>query len=229
MSTRLLLVPGKIHELCDDLESLWFVFLYEGLHFVEQDDLIDMDMENLFDSVRVSPKTGTHTGGMGKRDLYSYGEVLMTETLQFKSQPFTALVGKIYWLFHALNAHYKQLDFRKGIDDSTMDTCQKLKSCAEIKRLLREALDSEEWPESCDKVEDQYPPTKHLTPKEKDTIALSYVNCSLIASGEPSTSGTKRKRDEVGEEESPPPIVNKRQKVQPLWERVRSRFKGFWR
>ena len=227
MSTRLLIAPGKVYQLCDDLESLWFVLLYEGLHYLKHNKPSAIRMQILFDHVDVCPETGTHTGGVGKRDLYTFGEILMTETLQFESKPFTTLIGQVYWLFHALNAYHKKLDLKKKPGSSILDSCEKLESCAEIKRLLTEALGSDEWPETCDKVKDQYPPKNRLTPQEKDTIALSFVNRSLITPGEP--SGTKRKRDERDEVENPPPIANKRQKIQPLWERIRSRFKGFWR
>ena len=227
MSTRLLIAPGKAHQLCDDLESLWFVLLYEGLHYLKHNKPSAIRMQTLFDHVDVCPETGTHTGGLGKQMLYLSGEIVMTETLEFDSEPFTILLGKIYWLFQALNTYYMKRDLKKKPDETIVDICQKLESCAEIKRLLVEALDSHDWPETCDKVEDQYPPKSRLTPQEKNTIALSFVNRSLITPGEP--SGTKRKRDERDEVENPPPIVNKRQKIQPLWERIRSRFRGFWR
>ena len=180
-------------------------------------------MQSLFDHVDVCPETGTHTGGLGKRDLYTFGEILMTETLQFESKPFTTLIGQIYWLFHALSAYHKELDLKKKPGRTLINSRKKLESCAEIKRLLREALDSKEWPEGCDKVKDQYPPRLRMTDKEKDTVALSYVNHSLVTPGEPSASGTKRKRDQADEEENPPAFVSKRPKVQPFWERIRTK------
>jgi hypothetical protein len=219
MSTRLLTRPGSVHELCDDLESLWFVLLYEGLHFVKHNDPFGVQMDFLFDNVSVCRKTGIHTGGAGKRDMYTSGGDLMTETLSFESKPFTTLVGQVYELFQTLNAYYlarrgRANSNKKGPDEPIV---RKPGGCAEIQRLFQEALDTEGWPESCDKVEDQYPPQDRLTPEEKEIVSLSYVNYAVRQPDEP--SGTKRKR----EEEDPPAFENKRIKVDPLWKRLWSK------
>ena len=211
MSTRLLTTPGKVHELCDDLESLWFVLLFEGLHLVK--------MASIFDHVDVSLTTGTHTGGLGKIHLYSRNGVVMTRMLKFDSQPFTTLVRQIYRLFQSLNTYHGAQDNEETPNDSLKERVGKLDSCAEIERLLREALNSEEWPESCDKLGDQYPPTRHLTPKQKDTIALSCVNRSLTPYGEP--SGMKRKRGE--EDDSQVPETKRPKTGLPLWKRIWSK------
>ena len=211
MSTRLLTVPGKVHELCDDLESLWFVFLYEALHFVKHNEPPGIDMHTIFDHINICQKTGAHTGGLGKRDLYSFGQRVVAN-IAFTSQPFTTLIGEMYLLFKTLSKHYeKQDDAMLWQDDIAQDDIEqeytivknvpKLKDCAEIKRLFKKALDSKEWSETCDKVEDQYPPNEHLTPKEKNTVALSHLKHALGRSpysNEP--SGTKRKREEDKDE-----------------------------
>jgi hypothetical protein len=239
MSTRLLTTPGKIHELCDDLESVWFVLLYLDLHFVKHNMPSGINMASIFDHVDVSLTSGTHRGGLGKRDLYASGAALMTRRLRFSSKPMTSLVRHMYRLFRSLHAHYVKEDdeAHPSKDDSEEDASnednsdedfeehnpkesvnrnvEKLRSCEEMKKLLRRALGSERWPKSCDKVEDQYPPNIRPTSKQKETIAFSYVNCSLEP-GEP--SGTKRKR-EVLEEENLPAPETKRPK---LWERIRA-------
>ncbi|KAF9642650.1 hypothetical protein BDM02DRAFT_3124325 [Thelephora ganbajun] len=218
MSTRLLTTPGKVHELCDDLESLWFVLLYEGLHFVNHNKPRGIKMASIFDHVDVSLTTGTHTGGLGKKDLYFSG-VLMTKVLEFDSKPFTTLIRQVFRLFQSLNAYHTTQDNEEKPNDSVIENIRKLNSCTEIERLLADALNSEEWLLSCDKVEDQYPPSRRLTPKQKDTVALSYVNYSLVPPGE--TSGTKRKREE---EDDPQVFEAKRPKVnQPLWKRIWSK------
>ena len=227
MSTRMLTTPGKFHELCDDLESLWFVTLYEGLHYLKHNKPSAIKMQTLFDHVDVCQETGTHVGGLGKQMLYLSGDIVMTRTLKFDSKAFSILIRRIYELFHGLNGYYDALDREKELDGPIMAGYSKLKTCAEMKRLLKEALDSEEWPESCDKVEDQYPPRKRMTHNEKDTIALSYVNRSLVTPEEASASGTKRKRGEDDEEENPPAFVSKRPKVQPFWERIRTKCVKF--
>ena len=221
MATRLLTTPGKAHELHDDLESLWFVILYEALHFIQHNKPPKINMKTLFDQVDLCDATGTHTGGLGKTHLYTNGCIVMTSQLAFGSAPFTTLVRQIYLLFRALNAYYMELDSgvnpEEDPDSRIVKSVRKLDSCAEIERLLREALGSKGWPESCDKVEDQYPPRKLLTAKQKETIALSYLNYPCREPGE--TSGVKRKL----EEEDPPAFENKRIKIEPLWKRAWSK------
>ena len=222
MSTRLLSTPGKVHELCDDLESLWFVLLYQGLHFVQRNKPFRLQMDFLFDHVQECETTGTHTGGLGKETLYVSGDILMTETLKFESEPFTVIIRQIYSLFRALNKYYRAQDRKKKPSGLAMKGLRKLWSCAEVKRLLEEALDSDNWPENCTKVEDQYPHKANSTAMEKNAIASSYVKYFLGSRGEP--SGTKRKR----EEDDPPVLENKRPKVdQPLWKWIWSSCASF--
>ena len=220
MSTRLLSTPGKVHELSDDLESLWFVLLFEGLHFVKHNKPSGIKMANIFDHVDVSLTTGTHTGGLGKQLLY-HNPSLMTKVLEFESKPFTTLTRQIYRLFKSLDAYYVAQDGEETPSDPVKENVRKLESCAEIQRLLKVALDSEEWPASCDKVQDQYPPIRRLTHQQKETVALSYANRSLMPSSAP--SGGKRKR----EEEDDPQVFNeiKRPKIRslPLWNWVWSK------
>ena len=220
MSTRLLSTPGKVHELRDDLESLWFVLLFEGLHFVKHNKPSGIKMASIFDHVDVSLTTGTHTGGLGKHHLYTSSGNLMTKVLEFESKPFTTLTRQIYRLFKSLNAYYMAQDDEAMPSDPVKGNVRKLESCAEIQRLLKVALDSEEWPASCDKVQDQYPPSRRLTSHQKETVALSYANCSLASFGAPSIG--KRKR----EEEDDPQVFNdiKRPKISPpLWKRIWSK------
>jgi len=215
MSTRLLSSPGKPHELCDDLESLWFVLLYESLHFVKHNKPNGIDMRSLFDS---ESKSTTHVGGLGKRDLYSSNGALMTRVLKFDSKPFTNLVRQIYRLFKSLHRYYVTQDDEEEPDGPVSQIVRKLENCGEIERLLKEALDSEEWPVSCDKAKDQYPPVRRLTHQQKETVASSYANRLLVPSGV--SSGVKRGR----EEEGGPPVFNQAKRPKTaLWEWVWSK------
>ena len=213
MSTQLLASPGKVHELCDDLESLWFVLLFESLHFVKHNEPKDIRMAAIFDQVYVDPKTGEHTGGDGKISLYSTNPLA---ELKFDSKPFTTLIRRIYLLFQSLNAYYVDKKNKKIPSDSVKNDVRKLGSCEEIRGLLVDALRGVDWPLG-DKVPDQYPPLRRMTPEQKATIALSYACCELSPPSTP--SGGKRKR-----EEEDCPLVSdevKRPKIGlPLWRRV---------
>jgi len=220
MSTQLLTKPGKVHELCDDLESFWFVLLFEGLHFVKHNRPSGTMILTLFDYVAVSPTTGTLTGGTGKFVLYTRKKALMTDTLKFDSAPFTALIRKMYLRFKALDAYYMAQGNGETPNEFLQENFRKMGSCADIKEILEEALGSEEWPVSCDKVEDQYRPIGRPASEQKDTIALSYASRSLMPPGEPS-GGVKRKREEEEEGGTQIRAETKRQKTGlPLWKRV---------
>lgn len=190
MSTQLLSAPGKVHELCDDLESLWFVLLYEGLHFVKHNKPHRISLAEIFDHEMITGEI--HYGGLGKSNMYANRVALMTKWLEFDSKPFTALVRQFYLLFKSLHGSYQTLELGEPLTEPVKQDLEKLKSCTEIKGLLKKSLESGEWPPTCDKVEDQYPRTERLTHQQKEAVALSYANHSLVPSG--THSGEKRKR-----------------------------------
>ena len=187
MSTQLLSTPGKIHKLCDDLESHFFVMLYNALHFAEHNKPSGLDMKLIFDQSSVSLGTGTHRGGAGKRNMYDTGLHVI-----FTSQPFTAFIGALFKLFGSLKDYNAAKARSCNPTPAVVEDVSKLKNCAAIKMLFAEALESDGWPTDCDKVEDQYPLISHLTSQQKEAVALSYFDCNLTTE---SSSG-KRKRGE---------------------------------
>ena len=195
MSTRLLSVQGKVHELSDDLESHFFVLLFEGLHFVKHNKPDDILPRGIFDQSDVNPETGSHKGGQGKAFLYSGVIPTMSKKLAFTSKPFTTLVRELYRVFMSLHQYHAAKDMEIDPHESLVTSIGALEGCVGVEALFDEALKSEEWPTECDKVQDQYPPTKRLKPEQKDTVALSYINRSVVQ--EPSSG--KRKRETGGE------------------------------
>ena len=196
MSTRLLHKPRKVHELCDDLESLWFVLLFEGLHSAKHNNPSGIDMAMLFDQEHVPPNTGIPTGGVGKWYLYVTDPVI-NEKLEFESKPFTVLVRGLYQLFQSLDEYYRASDRERAPSDFDLENVKKLENCGEIKRLLTEALDSDDWPEVRDKVDDQYPP--NLTPEQMDVVAMGFVNVRL-----PGGPSKRKRREEEDDVQIPP-------------------------
>jgi len=192
MSTRLLSVKGKVHELSDDLESHFFVLLFEGLHFVKHNKPDGISMRKIFDQFDMNPETGDHTGGDGKISLYSTGFDTMNNQLKFTTKPFTTLIRGLYQLFASLHDYHSAKGKKRRPHKSDARNVEKLGGCVGVVALLDEALKSEEWPTKCDKVRDQYPPTNRLKPAQKDTVALSYLNQSLAVG----SSGGKWKREE---------------------------------
>jgi len=209
MSTRILSVQGKIHELSDDLESHFFVLLFEALHFVKHNKPYGIVMKNIFDQVDVDPETGNHGGGEGKMALYSGKFDVMTLQLGFTSNPFTTLIRGLYRLFRSLHRyHDAKKDETEPIKSDAVNV-KKLEGCVGIVALFDEALKSKGWPTECDKVLDQYPPTNHLKPEHKETVALSYVNKSV----RPEPSSGKRKREPEPEVQPRRSTRGKRSKV----------------
>ena len=204
MSTQLLSTPGRIHELCDDLESHFFVMLYNALHFVEHNKPSGLDMKLIFDQSSVSLGTGTHRGGAGKRNMYDEGFHVV-----FTSQPFTVLIRELFKLFGSLKDYNAAKARGYNPIPAVIEDIGKLKDCAAIKTLFAEALKSGGWPTNCDKVEDQYPPIGHLTSQQKEAVALSYFDCNFTAE----SSTGKRKRGEGVQTHSQRRRKNKRCKV----------------
>ena len=183
MSTQLLSTPRKIHDLSDDLESHFFVILYNALHFVEHDEPSDLDMKHIFDQSTICRKTGAHRGGGGKKNMYDEGFHVV-----FTSKPFTVLILALFELFATLKDYHTAKARGKNPAPALI---KKLKDCTEIERLFAEASNSTEWPTECDKVEDQYPPIGNLTSEQKDTVALSFFARDLTTE----SSTGKRKRN----------------------------------
>lgn len=184
MSTQLLLMPGKIHELSDDLESHFFVMLHTALHFVKHNKPSGLNMKFIFDEVAISHGTGTHCGGEGKAYMYRRGL-----GVKFSSKPITALFRKLLRLFKSLKCYHEHRNSENDPPQSVVKEVEKLKDCAEIRKLFAEALESKGWPTRCDKVEDQYPSSRS-TSQRVESVGLTYVDCNPVAG----SANRKRKR-----------------------------------
>jgi len=209
MSTQLLTVRGKVHGLSDDLESHFFVLLFESLHFVEHNKPHGIFTESIFDHIDVDPETGSHGGGIGKVALYTSKFDIMDKRLKFTSKPFTTLIWGLYQLFVSLHHYCSAKRRKRNPDESDVRNVGKMEGCVGVVALFDEALKSEEWPTECDKVLDQYPPTEPSEPEQRDSVALSHFNNPLV----PEPPNGKRKRgteSEIGHS-----CVDKRIKVVP--------------
>lgn len=186
MSTRILSVPGKIHELCDDLESHFFVILYNALHFIKQcDGSPKLDMEGIFDQSHVFRSTGQHSGGMGKESMYS-----KSFPVKFTSKRFTKLIHSLFSLFALFSDYHSAVTRGVSFTPEAAEAAERLKDCEEIKSVFANALARDRWPtdSESDKVDDQYPSARRLTSEQKETVKLSYLKSATEPTG-------KRKRD----------------------------------
>lgn len=181
MSTELLHTPGKVHTLYDDLESHFFVILYNALHCLKHVRPPGLNMESIFDHAFISPVTGFHYGGSGKRCMYD------SHNFTFVSEPLTGLICALLELFRSLK-DYSCKHFKKERFPTAVEDVEKLKDCAEIKRLYAEALGSKGWPTVCDKVEDRYllPVVRRRSkrnPSRYRTSAVVLQRSPLLGSG----------------------------------------------
>lgn len=208
MSTRLLSVQGMVHELSDDLESHFFVLLFEGLHFVKHNKPCGIFVQEIFDHIYVDSNTGNCSGGQGKAALYSGGFGLINRRLEFTSKPFTTLIRGLYRLFMSLFQYHIAEDLEEAPSELYAGNVEKMRSFVGLVALFDAELESGEWPTECDKVLDQYPPTKLSESEQKDTVALSHFNKTLVL--EP-PNGKRKREPEMGRSRR-----GKRTKVDPL-------------
>lgn len=95
MSTHIPSIPGKIYELCNDLELHFFVIFYIVLHFIKQHNRSPkINMEDIFDQSHICQLTGQHSDSMGKENMY--GKPFPVE---FTSEPFKKLIHSLFLFF----------------------------------------------------------------------------------------------------------------------------------
>ena len=96
ISTERLINPDKTYEVSDELESSFFVLLYEGIHWVAHNKPPMLDVKFIFDDVQVDAN-GHQTGGRGKFWMYIQSANVILKELEFeKSPPFTGLIRELF-------------------------------------------------------------------------------------------------------------------------------------
>lgn len=154
MSTAQLLTPGRAYEVSDELESLFFITLHEGIHWVVHNKPTKLDPSLFFDQVGADKQTG----GAGKHSTYTvpgHADVILSQLYFEKSPPFTNLISELFLLFQSL----AYVNMEMGPKNSGhVANVEKLKNCNEVLRLMEKAVQSPGWPVECDKApDDNYP------------------------------------------------------------------------
>jgi len=206
-STAQLLDPGKAYEVSDELESFFFVTLYEGVHWVIHNKPDTLNVKHIFDDMQVNAN-GRQTGGAGKQHLYTRTEGVILQDLEFvKSPPFTDLIRGLFRLFQSL-AYFNQAKSatsRKGIVSSEdRKNVKKLKNCKAIVKLMKNAVDRKDWPKVHDKAANDNYPRKEEIDKEdrvgfanlKVTTATTDAPIPGAAIPLPTSRASKRGREE---------------------------------
>ncbi|KAH8099779.1 hypothetical protein BXZ70DRAFT_1065293 [Cristinia sonorae] len=165
LSTGLAENPSKTHDIMDDLESCFWVFLYFALHHFESN--ATSHALDVFDHCYGEDDHGELVGGLEKSTLLSR----ITPTL-----PFTFACTPLHQLAEGLRKYFQSYRYAYRTERRA-DMLQEHGKV--ILKLFHEALSSSDWPEA-DYLEDRFP---SMTP------AVSEERARDTANGFPSPCG----------------------------------------
>jgi hypothetical protein len=179
-------------------------------------------VEHIFDDLQVEAD-GRQTGGTGKQKMYNKGSAMILKKLEFeKSPPFTDLIRGLFLLFRSLDTANQDKDKDREPRNEDAANVKKLENCTAIIQLMKKAVESEGWPEVCDKVANGNYPRDEKT-DEKDRVGLANLkevtppapDAPVPAAPTP-TTGTSRTSKRGREEDDGPATPTKRSKVEPV-------------
>lgn len=178
MSIALLKSPLKIHELADDLESLFWSLVFAGLHYVAHGDRSFLVHNHPFDagphaiSCPSIPVPGSHTGR------YRILTESLLKNFPFRSSRFKAVINSLCdtWRnWYIMNIMDSEFVLPEALDKAR----RRVTSPAWLMTLLEEARsDSEGWVAQ-DIVADQFPP---LTLREEKTLLAQELTATFDTS-----------------------------------------------
>lgn len=188
ISTWQLLDPGKTYTVSDELESLFFVFLYEGVHWITHNKPGTLNVEHIFDDVQFNTN-GQQTGGAGKLTMYTMNANVLLCHLNFMSPPFTKLIRELFRLFQSLAGFNIANRSLKRPDQDDTANVKKLEDCRAIKKMIMDTMKRKDWPEACDKAtKDNYP--RKLEVGSVDRIGLANLKLTTAFGLNASTNTT---------------------------------------
>jgi hypothetical protein len=221
ISTAQLSDPGKIYEVSDELESFFFVILYEGIHRVVHNKPAALNAKFIFDDARADAN-GRQTGGIGKQNMYGMNAEVILEELKFEmSPPFTNLIRGLFCLFQSL--YFVNLEKKSKRKPRSEDAAniEKLKDCKAVIQLMKKAVKRKDWPKEHDKVlDDNYPRDGEIDREDRVGLAnlkevTSPGDVPLPASPAPAAS-ISRVSKRGREEDDGPATPTKRSKVEAV-------------
>ena len=160
ISTARLLDPNKRCEVSDVLESLFFVILYEGIHWVTHNKPT-LDPRYLFDEARTYAGGSRIIGGNGKFRMYTFSPHMdaVLHKLRFeRSPPFADLLRELFLLFESLAIVSRNKKSGEKSQDQDASNVEKLENYRVVIQLMKNAVERVDWPEEHDKaLSDNYP------------------------------------------------------------------------
>ncbi|PSR83670.1 hypothetical protein PHLCEN_2v5677 [Hermanssonia centrifuga] len=189
---------NKIHEIHDDLESCFWVFLYAALHhFRHLPAPFDM---SIFEDIRNREHgdgTTRSSGGVSKAAALVIGAV---RNLTFDCGPLTEAIHHISLVFEDLYTSRVGSRFPGDIGMEFRVAHAKLRDDTEDPSPLIEFLDAvlarEDWPQGDDALVDLYPPPKVQFPPDEDENQYSVQSSPYIGRDQsPSPAAISAKAD----------------------------------
>lgn len=222
ISTWQLLDPGKIYEVSDELESFFFVILYEGVHWVTHNKPKTLRVKHIFDDVQVEAD-GQQTGGSGKCRMYTVDGNVILQHLEFtKFPPFTDLIRGLFRLFQSLTfVNQANCAGRQGaIFPHDIENANRLNDCKTVIQLTKDALKRTDWPQESDKVtSDNYPRKQEVDKVDRVGLANLKVTTATIDAPAPAalpTSTGISRTSKRGREDDGQVSPTKRSKVETV-------------
>jgi hypothetical protein len=174
-----------------------------ALHWVIHSKPDMLDVERIFDDVRVLPNGG-HRGGEGKLNMYVGGSVVVLKDLEFiESPPLTDLIRRLFRLFQSLACFNNPIG---EPDAGVKESVEKLKNCKTIRTFFRETATRGDWPRDCDKAATNIYSTQEGIDL-LDLVGRGYVrrkaNPSLRSERTEGSGSSKRGREEDKEVTGP--------------------------
>ncbi|THG93868.1 hypothetical protein EW026_g7482, partial [Hermanssonia centrifuga] len=177
---------NKIHEIHDDLESCFWVFLYAALHhFRHQPVPFDMSIfEEVWDSTDSGDGTKHFFGGGCKDGTLTLGEV---QRVKFDSGPLNEAIHHMSSRleeFHGSRIGTSLPDpLGMKIRAAHATVRAKMEDPSPLIKFLDTVLDREDWPLEDDALYDPYPP-KVPSPCKKEENSYSEQNSPYISRNE---------------------------------------------
>ncbi|KAH8099791.1 hypothetical protein BXZ70DRAFT_217601 [Cristinia sonorae] len=161
--------PTKEHNILDDLESCYWVLLYQGIHYFRS--TAELDALHMFDEHRPKRVLAFNrmdfVGGDQKEKHFNVTS-MHDAYIRFDSQPFHHLRGRLTSVFrryYQANVYEEKEDYEAFLELHTkyLNTLGRT-----MLEYINEALQSEAWPPS-DAIPDRFP-------QSTDTQAEAYMN-----------------------------------------------------
>ncbi|KAH8102091.1 hypothetical protein BXZ70DRAFT_930224 [Cristinia sonorae] len=165
--------PLKIHDILDDVESCFWVLLYQAIHHMPCPNTSGKHLK-MFNEFDLNPVGGVllETGGKGKRSYLSDP----FELVQFECMLLTTLIGKLSSHFE----HYYHYLAQQVYGTADVNRNPEKEDPPKVLAIFRDALGLEGWPER-DALPDQYPPvTKNA---QKSTQVKAHRESLVTGAG----------------------------------------------